>query len=750
MKTPPTSAPTTPALARAHDSSRSPTNHGVARAEPTAPSHIPTTLAPAQITVENAANILLGMRNEPLVVQPITCVPASLEPVTKTIPLAAPSQGTSANFLKRLLHTEGENADNARQGRTMQHSSPLGEPSSPRTMHPAKRHKGNDGSPRAATSAPHFFEKQGPGTLTCLQQAFNNAWQAHAWELPSTEASHGADLDLVCTGDGLGERKMMRLEIDKDQLAALKPLLLDELERMVIYRGTVTIDSGVQGHYIALLKQDDRWYLLDSLKECPVQMDAAKYLDACLSEGTTLLATVPEQSSQRVRSIVTNLSQGAFPYACRLLGKLYGTQPIEELASHLEAQASSDVRLSASSLSTYLAARGQNASHQAWTAVGSDSQDLENVLNEQLPQHAQGLLWVRTAPYLIAVRRHNDGWQTLMQDLQSNDAAFISQTPATLWSALQGKFNEMHEAAGDVRKAEIQSDRRAVDFISLDSDFSARWPEAASVESLSQGQVHDSKVGEVRLVKASRPYYAAMEFDSTGTLRCAAFHFEKATGKSGKAEAKLNAEKRAEAAMAEIRNGGFNFETHREKLWELNGGNAFSACPGVSYNSSTKRWQLDFGTLKLGEKKTWTSRRLLLKSLQVQHSPGSEVTREDIMNTQRIIESYWGDMMTRQISREQWNEELAHKNYPVRKPAEHHSNVPFVDWDKTHTSWVVSYFESPKKGSIKVGKTRNFHAKSNEQKDIDAALENAKDFASGVELGRYPKKQSSTKKTRKK
>jgi hypothetical protein len=98
---------------------------------------------------------------------------------------------------------------------------------------------------------------------------------------------------------------------------------------------------------------------------------------------------------------------------------------------------------------------------------------------------------------------------------------------------------------------------------------------------------------------------------------------------------------------------------------------------------------------------------------------------------------------------EQWNEELAHKNYLVKKPAEHHSNVPFVDWDKTHNSWVVSYFESPKKGSIKVGKTRSFHAKSNEQEDIDAALENAKNFAGGVELGRYPKKQSSTKKPKK-
>lgn len=741
MKTPPTSAPTTPALARAHDSSRSPTNHGVARAEPTAPSHIPTTLAPAQITVENAANILLGMRNEPLVVQPITCVPASLEPVTKTIPLAAPSQGTSENFLKRLLHTEGENADNARQGRTMQHSSPLGEPSSPRTMHPAKRHKGNDGSPRAATSAPHFFEKQGPGTLTCLQQAFNNAWQAHAWELPSTEASHGADLDLVCTGDGLGERKMMRLEIDKDQLAALKPLLLDELERMVIYRGTVTIDSGVQGHYIALLKQDDRWYLLDSLKECPVQMDAAKYLDACLSEGTTLLATVPEQSSQRVRSIVTNLSQGAFPYACRLLGKLYGTQPIEELASHLEAQASSDVRLSASSLSTYLAARGQNASHQAWTAVGSDSQDLENVLNEQLPQHAQGLLWVRTAPYLIAVRRHNDGWQTLMQDLQSNDAAFISQTPATLWSALQGKFNEMHEAAGDVRKAEIQSDRRAVDFISLDSDFSARWPEAASVESLSQGQVHDSKVGEVRLVSARPPYYAAMEFDPTGTLRCAAFDVKKVNGKSNHEEAK----KLADEARLKIRGGNFDFAEHREQLWKLNGGNARSAAPGVSYNIKDHRWFLNFNYPGLHEKDKRTSFASKHATIPVHMDSQGICQEKDIQAAQDLVESYWGRMMTKELTLDQFHKEYATKFPHNKKMAKHFSSVPHVIWHTTKNAWVVFFLETSKEGGGKVNRSRNFNAKSSSKKHADEALVPAIKFANGVELGRIRKKKSSSK-----
>jgi hypothetical protein len=577
------------------------------------------------MTVEDAAITLLQMRKQPLVVQPVNRVPATLEPAAETTPHAAPIRRTSARLLMKRLNTENETASAGQQRHSMRRSSLPTVPSSG-SVRPAKRRKGTDGLPHAATSAPQFFESQGTGTLTCLQHAFNNAWQTHAWELPSAEVSHGADIGLVCADGGFGGRQMMRLEIDKDQLAALKPLLLGELERMVIYRGTVTIDSGVQGHYIALLKQDGRWYLLDSLKECPVQMDAAKYLDDCLSEGTTLLAAVPAQSSQRVRSVVSNLSRGAFPYACRLLGRLYGTQPIEELASHLEAQASSDGRLSASSLAAYLAARGESASHQALPAVGSGNQDLENVLNEQLPPHAQGLLWVRTAPYLIAVRRHNDGWQTLMQDLQSNGAAFVSKTPAALWSALQAEFDEMHQAAGDVRKNEIKSDRSAVDFITLDSDFSARWPEAASVESLSQDQVQSSKVGEVRFVNANRPYFAAMAFDPTGKLRCAAFHIETVSRQSRKEDARNKAEDLAKTALDEIRAGKFDFETNRDKLWELNGGKAFSACPGVSYNSLLKRWQLNFGIRKLNEEETGKTKLVLLRSIGIQSSTDGEFT----------------------------------------------------------------------------------------------------------------------------
>jgi hypothetical protein len=107
-------------------------------------------------------------------------------------------------------------------------------------------------------------------------------------------------------------------------------------------------------------------------------------------------------------------------------------------------------------------------------------------------------------------------------------------------------------------------------------------------------------------------------------------------------------------------------------------------------------------------------------------------------------------MMTGQISSEQWIKELERKNYLARKQAEHHSNIKYVNLDITGNNWTVYYLESPKKGGIKVGKKKRFHAKSNKKEDIEAALEIAKNFASGVELGRPLKKQSSTKKTRKK
>jgi hypothetical protein len=95
---------------------------------------------------------------------------------------------------------------------------------------------------------------------------------------------------------------------------------------------------------------------------------------------------------------------------------------------------------------------------------------------------------------------------------------------------------------------------------------------------------------------------------------------------SRKEDARNKAEDLAKTALDEIRAGKFDFETNRDKLWELNGGKAFSACPGVSYNSLLKRWQLNFGIRKLNEEETGKTKLVLLRSIGIQSSTDGEFT----------------------------------------------------------------------------------------------------------------------------
>src|SRR5205807_2510523 len=166
----------------------------------------------------------------------------------------------------------------------------------------------------------------------------------------------------------LGDHAMLRLELDSGQLAALKPVLLEEIDRMVIYRGSVTMAERVQGHYVALLKHAGQWLTLDSLQDAPHSVDASAFLDDSVVAGGTLLAAIPDAAG-RIAALSPLLQQGAFPYVCRLLGALDDQpQPILALQEHLGNPAA-PAALSAASLTAYLQSRGTPAVRHAFNAV---------------------------------------------------------------------------------------------------------------------------------------------------------------------------------------------------------------------------------------------------------------------------------------------------------------------------------------------------------------------------------------------
>lgn len=621
---------------------------------------------------------------------------------------------------------------------------------------------------RSATpsTGPVFFEQQNLSRPTCLQHAFNNAWQDHVWELPLAEpaqeaeaaqraaAAQGADIGLVCAEEGFGHRQMQRLQLDGEQLRALTPMLLDALERMVIYLGTYEMDDNrVQGHYTALLKHNNQWYELDSLKSGAKPVVAAKYLAASLTENSTLLAAVPVLSSPRVAAIANALSQGAFPYACRLLGRLYDTQPIEQLADHLQAQGSPSPvpTLSPERLTSYLQSRGVNAAHHAFNAVSRGEQEVENTLNalELLAQQAQGLLWVRTAPYVIAVRRHNDGWQACMQKLELDGAPFVNLPLGQAWVDLQRKFDEQENGASAERRQEIAADRGCVDFISLDEALpDALWQAEAPAASASVSQARSVKTGEIRKLSGSNKQIVVMEFDPNGVLQCAAFPYgqtKKApdTKRRTKQQARDNAVAAqqvldtAEETRQQIQKGLFDHKAHRKSLWNFYG-RPISPAPGLSWSASGGYWTLDFNITRLGEKHRPKQHRSNSSvKFWVPKNDGS-CNEDSIEKVQDEAEAVWRRIMCEDLTLEQYKAESGRA-----RGAEYQSNIRHIGWQKPNDTvsgrWTVRYIETDEETGETRYKFSTFPViDSNNVAQVMAALERAKEFAEGKKLGAKP------------
>lgn len=677
----------------------------------------------------------MALSQKPGRAEPAADVPASLGPPAKPALAGAAPQHASSHWLA------ARQAATWKRSRDQSDSPPANAAASAAIT---KRAKTMAVQPHAASPkpGPSFFEGQGLGTVTCLQHAFNNAWQTHAWDIDAADVSYGADISLVCRDGRFAHRQMMRLEVDKEQLRAIEPLLLGELERMVVYRGLYTMEEEVQGHYTALLKQNGDWYELDSLKPepGPRKVDASAYLAESLTEGSTLLAAVPSESSPRIRIAINALAHGAFSYACRLLGHLYGTQPIEALSNRLAEQHPNDPVLTPARLTAYLQSQGRSVSHELLPPVGRDGNDLQTMLNYQLAGHAQGLLWVRTAPFVIAVRKRGETWEALMQDLDHDGAPFVSRPPAAIWSALQEKFDEQHSAASDQRKPDIEAQRGAVDFIGLAEALPDTWPVATRAVSMEEGasrsQTENSRIGEIRKVLGRTSYFAVMEFNPKGELQIAAHPFSYSNTRE--------VEQLAEKTRKEIREGRFDEVEHRNKLWGFHN-RPVSAAPGVSWDDRNHRWKVNFNMPKIYDPAPQEKAKGALDQFFVA-SKNSEGRYDEraIKLAQDEAESVWKRLMIGELTLEEFRTERQGKIKPVQK-AEYHSGITNVIWKNSDRRWQVTFLAEPGNPEGKLHSTKSFTAESRSPEHVMAALEKAKEFASTVTLGKPNKRKPSKK-----
>lgn len=355
-----------------------------------------------------------------------------------------------------------------------------------------------------AYGLPGFFERQAPGAHTCLQHACNNAWQDNVFALREEDIQFGADIGALCDADRLGDKAMLRVELSLGQLQAAWPAMQYRFERIVVYLGQITTREEVQGHYIAFLKQGSGWFELDSLKESPIKVSLFTRLRAIMTEQCTLIAAVPA-TSEYVRSLMQTLQTGAFPYVTRMLGRLFARQqPILALKHFLD-QANPPPALSADSLASYLKRRNVDTRieelHLADGAGRSDAVTGKAIIDriEGIPGLTHGLLWVRTAPFVVAFRAHEGRWQALGHEM-SEEGPLIEPLEAVL-DRTQADFSELCESAGsEERRNEVEYDRRHVTVIVMNGALPDGWAEKDD-DGLADDPENDNKVIAVAKLK---------------------------------------------------------------------------------------------------------------------------------------------------------------------------------------------------------------------------------------------------------